>query len=215
APLITSATHTVTATLTNGAPLVMHVVAAAGADPVSPIVYSPIVAPGGGPTTDVTTPAIAVPASSLLFAWAKNESSATATALDGYTLDAESTSFLWAEFAATLSAGDYSGHFSYSNAIGWQTAIVGLSPWTAPAAFNQSVQTFQNTGVDITLTAASPSNFPLNYTVVTPPAHGTLIGVAPNVTYSPNGGYAGSDSFTFKANDGTGDSNVATVRLTV
>src|SRR6202041_1927986 len=38
---------------------------------------------------------------------------------------------------------------------------------------------------------------------------------APNLTYTPNASYTGSDAFTFKANDGTGDSNIATVSLTV
>jgi hypothetical protein len=35
------------------------------------------------------------------------------------------------------------------------------------------------------------------------------------VTYTPNGGYIGPDSFTFKANDTLNDSPLATVSLTV
>jgi len=34
-------------------------------------------------------------------------------------------------------------------------------------------------------------------------------------TYTPTGGYYGPDSFTYKANDTHGDSNIATVNLTV
>ena len=34
-------------------------------------------------------------------------------------------------------------------------------------------------------------------------------------TYTPTTGYSGADSFTYKANDGTTDSNVATVSLTI
>src|SRR5207237_7597330 len=34
-------------------------------------------------------------------------------------------------------------------------------------------------------------------------------------TYTPNGNYNGADSFTFKANDGSLDSTIATVNLTV
>src|SRR5262249_40591038 len=124
----TSATHTVTATLTNGAPLVMHVVAASRTDVTAPPTYSAIVDPGATPTTNVVTPGITVPAGTLLFGWAKNENTATATALDGYTLDAESTSYLWAEYATAAGAGTYTGHFSYDQAIGWQAAIVGLRP---------------------------------------------------------------------------------------
>ena len=48
------------------------------------------------------------------------------------------------------------------------------------------------------------------------PTNGSLTQVAPNAwRYTPNAGYLGSDSFTFKANDGKVDSNVATVNITV
>ncbi len=33
-------------------------------------------------------------------------------------------------------------------------------------------------------------------------------------TYTPEGGYRGTDSFTYKANDGALDSNIATVTIT-
>ncbi|HMB80445.1 MAG TPA: Ig-like domain-containing protein, partial [Vicinamibacterales bacterium] len=47
------------------------------------------------------------------------------------------------------------------------------------------------------------------------PTHGALSGGAPALTYTPAAGYNGSDSFTFKANDGQADSNVATVSITI
>lgn len=52
--------------------------------------------------------------------------------------------------------------------------------------------------------------------LVSGPAHGTLT-LNPNgsFTYTPTANYHGSDSFTYKANDGTADSNVVTVSLTV
>ena len=37
----------------------------------------------------------------------------------------------------------------------------------------------------------------------------------PNLTYNPTPNHVGTDSFTFKANDGTTDSNIATVDITV
>jgi hypothetical protein len=51
--------------------------------------------------------------------------------------------------------------------------------------------------------------------VVTNPSHGTLSGTAPNLTYKPAASYHGTDSFTFKANDGQADSNTATVSITI
>ena len=51
--------------------------------------------------------------------------------------------------------------------------------------------------------------------MVTGPSHGTLSGTAPNLTYTPAANYNGSDSFTFKANDGGLDSTPATVSINV
>src|SRR5207247_8653928 len=47
-------------------------------------------------------------------------------------------------------------------------------------------------------------------------AHGALTLTADgSFSYSPVAGYSGPDSFTYRANDGTADSNTATVSLTV
>jgi len=92
------------------------------------------------------------------------------------------------------------------------SVLTGNSP---PVANNQAVTTSKNIAKDITLTASDPNNDPLNYSIVTQPAHGTLTGTAPNLTYNPGTDYVGADSFTFKANDGTTDSNTATVSITV
>ena len=83
-----------------------------------------------------------------------------------------------------------------------------------PTADAQSVSTPQNTAVPITLKGADPEGQPITYTATTP-AHGTLTGTAPNLTYTPNNGYTGPDSFTFTTNDGTLSSSPATVSITV
>ena len=56
---------------------------------------------------------------------------------------------------------------------------------------------------------------PLTYSIITGPLHGTLSGTAPALTYTPAGGYTGPDSFTWKANDGFTDSNIASATITV
>src|SRR5207302_658693 len=85
----------------------------------------------------------------------------------------------------------------------------------APVAAAQTVTTAEDTAKAIVLTATDVDGDPLTYAIVGAPAHGALSGVAPTVTYTPAANYNGPDSFTFKANDSTLDSNVATVTLTV
>ena len=92
------------------------------------------------------------------------------------------------------------------------TAVVVNNP---PVANPQSVTTAANTAKAITLTGSDPDGDPLTYNLVSNPAHGTLAGSAPSLTYTPASGYSGSDSFTFKANDGKVDSGTATVTITV
>ncbi len=85
----------------------------------------------------------------------------------------------------------------------------------APVAAAQSVTTAEDTAKAITLSGSDPDGNPLTYSVVGSPAHGTLSGTAPNLTYTPAANYNGSDSFTFKVNDGTVDSSPATVSITI
>ena len=96
------------------------------------------------------------------------------------------------------------------------TGTVTVGPLnTAPVASAQSVSTPEDIAKAITLTATDVDGNPLTYTLVAPPTSGTLSGTAPNVIYTPAPNSNGGDSFTFKANDGTLDSNVATVTITV
>ncbi len=86
---------------------------------------------------------------------------------------------------------------------------------TPPVAADQSVTVSKNSAKSITLVATDADGDTLTYSVVADPSHGTLSGTAPNLTYTPATDYTGSDSFTFKANDGKADSNTATVSITV
>src|SRR6185295_14291762 len=57
---------------------------------------------------------------------------------------------------------------------------------------------------------------PLTVTLVDDVAHGTLsLGSNGSFTYTPDANYFGADSFTYTVNDGTADSNTATVTLTI
>jgi hypothetical protein len=81
--------------------------------------------------------------------------------------------------------------------------------------FDQAVVTNEDTARAIVLVATDVEGSPLTYAIVTGPAHGTLLGTAPNLTYTPAVGYSGPDGFTFIANDGAAASNVANVLIQV
>jgi len=78
---------------------------------------------------------------------------------------------------------------------------------------------------DTTLTVVAPGVLlndidpdldPLTAVLVTDVANGTLtLNADGSFDYTPNAGFTGTDTFTYVANDGTADSNVATVTITV
>ncbi|MCX6050643.1 MAG: Ig-like domain-containing protein [Chloroflexi bacterium] len=85
----------------------------------------------------------------------------------------------------------------------------------APVAASQMITTLKNAPVAITLSGLDVDGDGLIYTVVTTPANGLLGGIAPNLVYTPSTDFTGSNSFTFKVNDGLVDSSAATISLTV
>jgi hypothetical protein len=94
---------------------------------------------------------------------------------------------------------------------------ITVTPGTnnAPVATAQSVSTNEDTSVGVTLAGTDADLDTLSYTVATNPTNGVLTGTVPNLTYTPNLNYNGSDSFTFTVNDGTDTSAPATVTISV
>lgn len=88
----------------------------------------------------------------------------------------------------------------------------------APIVSTGTGTVIANVAFDGSVSALSvdPDGDQLTFAIVTQPTHGTLA-LSPDGTfvYTPDTDYLGSDSFTFKANDGALDSNVGTFNLTV
>ena len=106
------------------------------------------------------------------------------------------------------------------------TESVTITFNAAPVANGQSTSTNEDTAKLITLTASDADNEDLTFSIVVGPTNGSLGAIGTpdctatnvctaTVTYTPDPQYNGPDSFTFKVNDGTSDSNTATVAITV
>jgi CSLREA domain-containing protein len=91
------------------------------------------------------------------------------------------------------------------------SVTITVQPLTAT---NQTVNTPYNTSVNITL-AASGGQFPLTFGPPQVPAHGTVIGTSPLLTYIPDAGYTGADSFNFTVGDIGGNTLTSTVTINV
>lgn len=109
----------------------------------------------------------------------------------------------------------YDGH-AYS-----ERTRVDITVNDSPVSVNDSYSMDRDT----TLTVAAPGVItndtdpegdPLTVVVVDNPTHGSVtLNVDGSFDYTPISSYFGSDSFTYKANDGHSDSNTATVNITV
>lgn len=85
----------------------------------------------------------------------------------------------------------------------------------APTALAQTVNLIEGNTLAVNLTGSDIDGDSLTYTILSGPSNGTLSGSAPNLFYTPNVGYVGSDSFTFSVNDGLLSSSLAAVDILV
>lgn len=85
----------------------------------------------------------------------------------------------------------------------------------APLAASLTVDATEDQAAAIRLEATDPDGDPIQYKIVVPPAHGTLTGAAPELTYLPDPDYNGPDSFVYIADDGQIASSPATVSIHV
>jgi hypothetical protein len=68
-----------------------------------------------------------------------------------------------------------------------------------PTALSQNISTPEDQSVAITLTATDIDGGAISWSLVTQPENGTLNGVAPNLVYTPNANFVGTDYFRFRA----------------
>ncbi len=86
----------------------------------------------------------------------------------------------------------------------------------APTATSLSISTQRDKRVEVVLKAQDIDNTILSFSIVEAPKQGSLsVLYGDKVTYTPNQGFAGEDSFSFKVSDNQLFSNVAKVSLSI
>lgn len=115
-------------------------------------------------------------------------------------------------YTVTLTVIDNSGEQSQS------TIVIQVVDTTPPVASNASLSTSQDKSVTATLNASDKEGSPLTYRITKGSTLGTASitnSVTGVFTYVPKAGVFGDDSFSFRANDGTSDSNEALVSIKI
>jgi len=105
-------------------------------------------------------------------------------------------------------------HITDRTTVATGQATVTVRPVNdAPTADGQTLSFRGKT--TIMLSAHDADGDALRFEIVARPANGTLTGDGPSVDYEPAAGFSGDDVFSYRVNDGTATSEVATIRLRV
>ncbi|KQZ57518.1 hypothetical protein ASD53_07745 [Lysobacter sp. Root559] len=115
-------------------------------------------------------------------------------------------------FNFAVTATDSStGTGAYSSAPrGYTLQIINIPPVANPISASVAYNSGANP-IALNITGGVPTSVAIG----TAPANGTAIASGTTITYQPNPGYAGPDSFTYTATNGAGTSAPATVTITV
>jgi uncharacterized delta-60 repeat protein len=137
----------------------------------------------------------------------------------GGLLSPNSTAPGWSYTPAANYSGPVSFNFTASDGqlVSSSTASLTITPVNdSPVASTSSVSGAEDTVINGIVVASDIDSAILTYSLVQQAAHGTVsVNANGSYSYTPQLNRFGADSFTFRASDGSLDSNVATVTLTV
>ena len=85
----------------------------------------------------------------------------------------------------------------------------------SPSASSQTIDSKEDTTVNIMLLGSDVDGDTISYLIVSQPSNGSLTGSGKSQTYTPNSHFNGTDSFTFKTRDSSTTSSIATVNINV
>ncbi len=96
------------------------------------------------------------------------------------------------------------------------TVTINVTPVNdGPVISSQHLSTAEDVPLAVVLSASDVDGDAVALSVISSPAHGTVSGGVPNLTYTPAANFNGSDFFGYLANDGHGGQVSATIYITV
>ena len=101
-------------------------------------------------------------------------------------------------YALYNGSGDGSSLLTNASNTPVQTTVTTGGEFLPPITYDVIVTTYINTSKNITLVGTDPQNSALSYTYGSP-SNGIVNGAGPNLLYTPNADYVGTDSFTYYA----------------
>jgi subtilisin family serine protease len=122
--------------------------------------------------------------------------------------------------ATDLPVGNYTAeaHFVTNDPVQAYSRVEVLLVVTEnqpPVASSTTLSLLEDQSVSFVLSATDPDGDELSYEILSQPAHGTLTGDAPDLTYVPGTNFNGEDSLTFRVSDGSLSSESAKVTFIV
>lgn len=115
-----------------------------------------------------------------------------------------------------IPGGAYSVNLIVTDKDGGVSVFEQVLSTSAPLAIAGTIETSEDESIDGYLSATDGDGDPLTYSLVGGPSHGSVsVGPDGAYRYTPEIDFFGIDQFTFKVNDGRGDSNTGTMFITI
>ncbi|MDD5760047.1 MAG: Ig-like domain-containing protein [Desulfobulbaceae bacterium] len=185
-------------------------------------------------TVTVVAPVVVAPKESLVYTWDYDSTIAGTTGFKLYlngellcetsnpaarTLTCQAPVTSGAKVFYLKAVGTNAIETNASNSITFdpnQTVPPPVKTNTAPVPTNQTLTLLEDVPANGILSATDSDSDALTFSLARPPVHGTAtVASSGAFTYTPSNNFNGTDTFTFKVNDGLVDSVEATVTLVV
>jgi ELWxxDGT repeat protein len=105
--------------------------------------------------------------------------------------------------------------FAQAVSASFATELWAIDAVSTPTVSSFTTSVASGGSKSVTLAAVDRADAPFSYSITQSPANGTLSGTAPNLTYTPNSGFVGTDEFFYTASNSFGSSSEGRIEIGV